>query len=105
MTRTPSKYQKQEKAGVLEFCSGAPKQIVKMVSARGHQNILIAGGGEINRAFLDAGLINEMLITVEPKVFGSGTELFSGSKKLHSFKLISVKKLNRLGTLLLKYAC
>jgi dihydrofolate reductase len=39
--------------------------------------ILLVGGGEINAAFANAGLIDEVVLTVEPYIIGQGITLFA----------------------------
>ena len=40
---------------------------------------LVVGGGVINSLFLAQSLINEIHITIAPKIFGSGIEIFNSS--------------------------
>ena len=43
---------------------------------------------------MQAGLINEIILVVEPVVFGSGLPLFKGSEFEYKLSLTDVKKLN-----------
>ena len=66
--------------------------------------IAVLGGVQIYDWFLKRNLISEMYLTLEPVVFGSGKPLASVSPhKSPAFRLVSVKRLNRQGTLLLHY--
>ena len=69
----------------------------------GYKKVAIVGGAGVYQAMLDLGLFDELYLTIEPIVFGRGRELFVGGKKNFDFKLKSVKKLNKTGTLLLHY--
>jgi dihydrofolate reductase len=63
----------------------------------------MAGGAVANALFLKAGLVNEIWLTVEPVIFGTGIDLFRGAEfDLHA-SLISVEQLNEGGTVHLKY--
>ncbi|MEM9190411.1 MAG: dihydrofolate reductase family protein [Myxococcota bacterium] len=44
-------------------------------------------GGQLIRAALDAGLIDELVVTVIPVVLGKGIPLFAGATKRHDFAL------------------
>ena len=65
--------------------------------------MLLVGGGKTNALFLEASLVNEIYLTVEPKLFGMGKSLIAEGNFTKNLKLQSVKKLNEQGTLLLKY--
>ena len=38
----------------------------------GYDNPIVAGGTTINKLFAEAGLIDELIVTVSPTIFGSG---------------------------------
>jgi dihydrofolate reductase len=40
------------------------------------KNIWLIGGGEINTTLLNAGLIDEMILTIIPIILGKGIPLF-----------------------------
>lgn len=89
--------------GKLEFSNLEPLQLVEWLEELGHNEMLLAGGSYVYSSFLEAGLIDELLVTIEPVVFESGTPLFSNLKSTQNFKLASSKQLNSDGTLLLSY--
>lgn len=89
--------------GQLEFTSHTPKVILKELTVRGYDEALLLGGSEVNNAFLKVNLINELWLTVEPKLFGHGKSLAGDEQLNTSLKLINIKKLNPAGTLLIKY--
>jgi dihydrofolate reductase len=60
---------------MCEMMSGAPKEIVERLAARGMQHLYIDGGVTIQR-FLEAGLIQRVIITRIPVLLGSGIPLF-----------------------------
>jgi riboflavin biosynthesis pyrimidine reductase len=55
--------------------SGAPAEIVSQLTARGIRHIYVDGGITIQR-FLNAGLIQRLIITRVPVLIGSGIPLF-----------------------------
>ncbi len=60
---------------VVERMSGAPREIVSQLANRGVRNIYVDGGITIQR-FLQAGLIQRLIITRIPVLLGDGIPLF-----------------------------
>jgi dihydrofolate reductase len=103
ITSHPFEYTMEEIRGQLEFTSESPKELVARLEAEGVFTILLAGGSNINGLFFKAGLVDELWLTLEPKIFGSGKGL-AGEEYLDvSLMLDSIERLNENGTLLLKY--
>ena len=48
----------------------------EMMGAAGERNLWVVGGGNVASQFADAGLLDEVLLTVVPVVLGSGKPLF-----------------------------
>ena len=103
LTRNPKKYSKESLAGMLEFTNDPPLELIKKLENRGYKKMLLVGGSEINALFLKEKLVNEIHLTIEPRLFGMGKDLISEENFNASLKLISVGKLNNQGTILLKY--
>jgi dihydrofolate reductase len=59
----------------VHLVRGGPEDALVLAAARGHGSLYIDGGRTI-QAFLAAGLISEMTITVIPILLGSGRSLF-----------------------------
>lgn len=62
-------------AARVEHMAGAPAEIVSQLEARGVRHIYVDGGITIQR-FLQAGLIQRLVITRVPVLIGSGISLF-----------------------------
>ena len=60
---------------VVEHMSGDPTEIVSQLAARGIQHIYVDGGITIQR-FLQAGLLQRLIITRVPVLIGAGIPLF-----------------------------
>jgi dihydrofolate reductase len=62
-------------AGAVEQMSGTPAEIVERLAATGTNNLYIDGGVTIQQ-FLNAGLIERLIITRVPVLIGEGIPLF-----------------------------
>ena len=103
MTRNPAAYQAQTVPGKLAFTGESPQQIVERLRDEGVGTLLIAGGGKIYAAFLNAGLVDELILTLEPRLFGIGTPFMGAIESNIAMKLVNVEKANSQGTLFLTY--
>ena len=74
LTSTPSALEAPAGA-VCEFMTGSPDEIVERLRARGLTHLYVDGGITIQR-FLDAGLIQRLIITHIPVLLGDGIPLF-----------------------------
>lgn len=82
-------------AGTLEFMSGSPREALKELSRRGYTKAVLVGGAQLNGAFLKEELIDEMFITIEPRIFGEGLGLFSEISCDVSLELLRMEKLSQ----------
>ena len=48
----------------------------EMIAAAGDRHLWVVGGGNVASQFADAGLLDELLVTVVPVVLGEGKPLF-----------------------------
>jgi dihydrofolate reductase len=64
-------------------------------AAAGEKNVYVDGGGIITQA-LDAGCVDELILTVAPVLLGRGTPLYQGTR-LQRFK---AEPLGRFGTMM-----
>jgi dihydrofolate reductase len=87
----------------VEYTDKSPQEIVAGLEERGYSEAVMAGGAGENTLFLKAALVDELWLTIEPLIFGTGIDLFNGAEfDLHA-TLISVEQLNEGGTVHLKY--
>ena len=63
---------------------------VEEMKNQSNKDFWLVGGGQLIKSFLDAGLIDKMIITVIPKVIGQGIPLFAGTINETNWKLIEV---------------
>lgn len=103
VTRDPKKYESEIVPGKIEFTSENPKVLVERLRKQGFKDILLLGGGEINRLFMEHDLVTDLYLTLEPKFFGSGRPVVADGKYFLDFRLKSAEKLNSQGTYLFHY--
>lgn len=87
--------------GSLKWVSGDPIKVLQDLEQQGYTKALLGGGAMINSIFLRAGLINEIILTIEPKIFGSGISLFNEDANI-DLELLEHRLLNR-NLIMLKY--
>lgn len=81
--------------GILEFTNTPPKELLAKLESRGFSSVIIGGGATINGLFLKENLIDEIWLTIEPKIFGEGLSLFKGAEVDLDLELIEVKNLDK----------
>ena len=60
----------------IELTSGDVAAVhAQMVAAAGGRNVWIVGGGDLAGQFADAGLLDEVLVTIAPVTLGAGAPL------------------------------
>ena len=85
----------------VKWVKGEPEAVLKELETLGYKSALLGGGSFLNSLFLSHKLISEIILTVEPKIFGSGLSLFNQDLNA-DLELLEVKNLNT-NTLMLKY--
>lgn len=61
----------------LVFTDQTPGELLKSLEKEGFSEAILAGGPIINTLFAREKLIDEVIVTVSPLIFGYGTSLFS----------------------------
>jgi len=89
LTRQPNKIERREN---LIFTNQEPFEILEGLAAEGFHQVALIGGAQINALFAKKGLIDEMILTYCPLVFGSGLSVFSEAVSL-DLELLSLKHL------------
>lgn len=86
----------------VKWVKGEPEKVLAELESLGYEKILLGGGAFLNSLFLEKKLINEIMLTVEPKIFGAGLSLFNRDLDA-DLKLLNVEKINE-NSVLLHYA-
>ena len=79
----------QDFKGNVELKSGSPEEIIKELITKGYKQAYIDGGKTIQK-FLQAGQIDELIITRVPVMLGKGIPLFGPLNKSISLKLLNI---------------
>jgi dihydrofolate reductase len=83
-----------EKAiGKAELIRGEPAEVVRILGGKGFHNLYVDGGRTI-QGFLEADLIDEMIITQVPILLGGGVPLFGRLPQEMKFRLVGTQRLN-----------
>ncbi len=56
--------------GVVLKGESTPQQIVQLIRADGHQRILCEGGPALFAELAEAGLVDDLFVTLSPRLFG-----------------------------------
>jgi dihydrofolate reductase len=77
----------------FEFVSGDLKAWVEKLKNAPGKKIWLSGGGELAQSFLEAGLVDEIGIAVQPILLGKGVPLFPGPFPESKLKLERAERL------------
>lgn len=101
VTRNPTLYKDRTANGLIDFSKSTPQKIVEKYEQLGHAKLLLIGGSSLYTAFLEANLVDEIDLTIEPIILGSGTNLTDLLASSVNLQLKQQSQLNERGTLLL----
>lgn len=104
MSRQLAKYKEHEVPGQLQFTDKSPIELTKQFQEKGYETMVVVGGAHVATSFLKEQLIDELWLTIEPKIFGTGGSFVTEEKLDIDLQLISYEKVNEKGTLITKYA-
>ena len=65
-------------------CAGTSRPVhEEMVAAAGDRNVWVVGGGDLAGQFADAGLLDEVIVSIAPVTLGAGAPLLPRRVELH----------------------
>lgn len=91
----------QEDVSGVIWVKGEPDKVLEDLEKDGYSEAILGGGAYMNGLFAEKGLIDELIITLEPKIFGTGLSLFDRELDL-DLSLLEVRKIND-SSVVLKY--
>lgn len=68
----------------------AEEMINKIGTDYGFDELIVCGGGEINGLLASAGLVSDIVVSIQPQVLGEGIPLFGNYKPNLKLQLLSV---------------
>ena len=80
------------------------QEVMAEIRARGLGVTWLVGGGQLARAFLDAGLVTELYVTITPHLLGAGIPLLApGATQVTALRLLD-SRVYDVGVVQLRYA-
>jgi len=79
----------------------SPSELVTVLEKCGMPELAVCGGASVYAQFMQAGVVKQLFLTIEPIVFGKGVPLF-GNETFQQLQLKNVTKLSE-QTVLLEY--
>ncbi|PID70396.1 dihydrofolate reductase [bacterium DOLZORAL124_38_8] len=90
MSRQAGEWDEKDKN--LVYTNKTPQEILEKLATLGFENPIVAGGAVINSLFAKENLIDEIILTISPKIFGSGLGVFRPEVEM-DLRLLEVEKL------------
>ncbi len=87
-----SKAERFEGREGVEWTRETPSELVARLESEGVTGLAVCGGATVYSQFLEAGLVNELFLTVEPVLFGDGVPLGEGFGRV-DLKLVESRSL------------
>ena len=88
-----SSNQKNQKGNL--FFVNSPQQALELLKKKEFKEAVLGGGAKTNMSFLKNSLVDEIILTIEPLLFGKGIPLFAQEDFEAHLELIEVKKLTK----------
>jgi dihydrofolate reductase len=85
--------------GTVEWTDESPVDLVARLEKEGVTRLAVCGGAQVYSQFLQAGLVDELYLTVEPVLFGEGVPFATGCDRI-DMELIDITRLGEKSTLL-----
>ncbi|MBI2670593.1 dihydrofolate reductase family protein [Candidatus Woesearchaeota archaeon] len=74
--------------------ASSPTDSINKAKSLGFKKVLVSGGSRVNTSFIKEGLINEIILNVEPIILGNGIKLFAEGNFITKLKLLDIKKVS-----------
>ncbi len=66
---------------------GTPQEVLQQIAEYGFSEVIVSGGGEVNGSLTEAGLIDEIIVSIYNVTIGEGIPLFGSHKPKLKLKL------------------
>lgn len=101
LTSQPQRYASYSDSS-LTFTDEAPAALLARLANQGIEQVALCGGAKVYGQFLQADLVDELQLTVEPYIFGRGIKLCDVSLE-QQWRLVEQQPLNEQGTVAWRY--
>lgn len=78
-----------EDSDAIKYLSGSGQEIRQKLEYFGCKEVIVCGGGDLNGKLAADGVIDEIVISVQPAVLGEGIPLFGSYKPALKLELLS----------------
>lgn len=78
----------------LVYTGDKPRVVLDNLESEGFSEAILAGGAQVNSLFAEEGLIDEIIVTISPMIFGTGLSLFT-EKISMELELIETERLGQ----------
>jgi dihydrofolate reductase len=78
----------------VEATDKSPAELLRQLESEGYTQVAICGGSSVYTQFLQAGVVDELHLTIEPILFGKGVTLFNDTLDI-KLELDRTKHLNQ----------
>ena len=92
LTQNPQNH--EDIPDLVEFTNSKPQDLLDNLEKKGYESAILGGGSTINSLFIKNQLVDELLLTIEPKLFGQGVDLFKNVDLNLDLKLLNCEKLD-----------
>lgn len=76
-----------------EVIRESPADLIKRIASEGYQQLAVCGGMMVYSLFMKAGVVDELYITIEPKLFGDGLKFLAEAQEV-DLEVIDTQMLN-----------
>jgi dihydrofolate reductase len=103
LTHHPDAFAEQAIPSQLTFTDRSPQELLEDLEGRGHTKALLVGGALLAESFFATKCVQEIWVTMEPWIFGTGRPLVEYVPMNISLQLLECERWNERGTLFLRY--
>ena len=79
----------------IVYTDKSPENFLNELEGKGYKKALIIGGSQIATLFLENDLIDNVIISIHPLLFGKGLSMFANNSVEKELELTEVKKLKQ----------
>lgn len=72
----------------VKFVRGTAHEVLRQIADAGFSKIIVGGGGEVNGLLADAGLVDEIIVSIYNVTIGEGIPLFGFRKPTMKLELL-----------------